>query len=910
MWRILGSALLLAVAGATYAQDVPQAALPASSSPSSSDNLDDILKDAAPAKPSDSENTSTLQAPAEPSQSRSSSKEVRQQREPTPNDAPTSSERAPIEVPQTSARAEVMQHGPAIEEIVVTAEKREESINSVPIAISAFTGSDLQQLGVTDTRDLGKLVPGFTAADSGFSTPVYTLRGVGFNDFSYSATSTVGVYEDEVSLPYSVMTKGANFDLQRVEVLKGPQGTLYGRNTTGGTINYIANKPTPDFRIGGQVGYSRFDTLDADLYISGPLTETLKGRLAATTTQSNDGWQISNTRPNDRLGKKNKSAVRAALEWQPRDDLSFRVVLSGWSDRSQPQAPYAVALRPQNQITGAFTLDNFFSFAAGFAHVPPSVQSIVINAFDLAGIGTTPIQGTVNPQVANYPYIPNNTNPQIADWAPGEPWRLAENFWNASLRTKWTLNDSLDLTGLFSFDQSRSDGSPLPQSGLDSLQSEEILYASIRSINAELRLSGHQGEGGSINWLVGISGAMDKTLNNSYDLITTDSFNFPIPGIGNIPGLPPLVADEIGLYAKTLARSAGAFADGDWQFTDTLKLSQGVRYTIESRQMQGCTFYPSGAKGILGFNTLFDIISLDAGGHGNIPQGNPPASCMTLDANGNPGLSSQNLDEHNLSSRTALNWTPIDNNMFYASYARGYKSGGFPILLAARASNLGPVKQERLIAYEVGNKSVLWDSRLQINFSAFYYDYANKQLLTYLKDPVFGPLPLLKNAPKSMDEGLELTTTMVPIEGLYLTAIGSYIRTKIIEFESTTAQGVDYNFAGRPFNFAPRFQSAFIVNYSFPISSDVQLSTGADYNYNSSTNATLEGDPAYVIPKYYTLGAHAAIAALDNHWIVTAFCRNLTNEAYRVGVFRSGDSVAATSGFPRTYGLTFSYDYK
>src|SRR5687767_5067450 len=127
-----------------------------------------------------------------------------------------------------------------IEEIVVTAQKRAQNIDDVPIAISAFDSNMLVDLGVTDTRDLMRLVPGLNANESGRNTTLFTLRGVGFTDTTYTATNTVGTYIEEVNLPYSIMTRGANRDLERVEVLKGPQGTLYGRNTTGGLINYIA----------------------------------------------------------------------------------------------------------------------------------------------------------------------------------------------------------------------------------------------------------------------------------------------------------------------------------------------------------------------------------------------------------------------------------------------------------------------------------------------------------------------------------------------------------------------------------------------------------------------------------------------------------------------------------------------
>ena len=130
-----------------------------------------------------------------------------------------------------------------LEEIVVTAQKREQSANDIGMAISALSGDAMRDLNVLDTTDLAVAIPGLTFADSGLSTPVYTLRGVGFNEDAVQASATVGVYNDQIAVPFPIMTKGLLMDLERVEVLKGPQGTLFGRNSTGGAINYIANKP-------------------------------------------------------------------------------------------------------------------------------------------------------------------------------------------------------------------------------------------------------------------------------------------------------------------------------------------------------------------------------------------------------------------------------------------------------------------------------------------------------------------------------------------------------------------------------------------------------------------------------------------------------------------------------------------
>jgi len=131
-----------------------------------------------------------------------------------------------------------------LEEILVTAQKREQSANEIGMSITAYSGDTLKELAVEDITDLAAITPGLTYNDVGAGTPVYTMRGVGFNESSLQAASTVGVYNDEVAIPFPIMTGGPLLDIERVEILKGPQGTLYGRNSTGGGINYIANKPT------------------------------------------------------------------------------------------------------------------------------------------------------------------------------------------------------------------------------------------------------------------------------------------------------------------------------------------------------------------------------------------------------------------------------------------------------------------------------------------------------------------------------------------------------------------------------------------------------------------------------------------------------------------------------------------
>lgn len=196
-------------------------------------------------------------------------------------------------------------------EIIVTAQKRAERLSEVPMSIAALSGDQLQSQGIREISDLAKVVPGFAFQPSDFGTPVYTIRGVGQKDNSATIFPTVSIYSDQVPIPYSVMTLGAAFDVERVEVLKGPQGTLFGQNSTGGAINFIPSRATDTTQAEGQLTYGRFNQIDAQAWLSGPLANGLKARIAVRTEQR-DPWQRSQTR-SDALGRRDFTTGRFRL---------------------------------------------------------------------------------------------------------------------------------------------------------------------------------------------------------------------------------------------------------------------------------------------------------------------------------------------------------------------------------------------------------------------------------------------------------------------------------------------------------------------------------------------------------------------------------------------------------------------
>ncbi len=234
--------------------------------------------------------------------------------------------------------------GAQVQEIVVTANKRQESANSVPMSITAASGEVLERQGIKQPRDLVKITPSFTYTDSYVGSPIYTLRGVGFSDISLGGRPTVSIYVDEAPLPFTIETRGASLDLERVEVLKGPQGTLFGQNATGGAINYVAAKPTKTFEAGAHASYGNFNAFEVGGFIRGPITDTLRFRLAAEHT-GNDGWQKSYTTGRTN-GVGDFTNARLLLEWTPTDRLRVQLNVNGNADRGDVQAAQLIQTFP------------------------------------------------------------------------------------------------------------------------------------------------------------------------------------------------------------------------------------------------------------------------------------------------------------------------------------------------------------------------------------------------------------------------------------------------------------------------------------------------------------------------------------------------------------------------------------
>jgi iron complex outermembrane receptor protein len=247
---------------------------------------------------------------------------------------------------QTASQPQATHGASALDDVVVTAQRRAQNSQDVGIALSVIGGEELDEKGVNVVNDIENVVPNLEVnSQFGSGQPSFRIRGIGTREYSSNNSSTVGVYVDEVAHPYTITTQGAMFDIARMEVLRGPQGTLYGRNTTGGAVNIITNAPTADLRSGFTAEYGSYDRYKVEGFVSGRIAPGLLGRLAAVTEQGG-AWQYHRD-TGQRLGDRDKTAIRGRLTWDAAENVTVDLAATWAVDKSDGlgfrlRGPYAV----------------------------------------------------------------------------------------------------------------------------------------------------------------------------------------------------------------------------------------------------------------------------------------------------------------------------------------------------------------------------------------------------------------------------------------------------------------------------------------------------------------------------------------------------------------------------------------
>jgi outer membrane receptor protein involved in Fe transport len=768
--------------------------------------------------------------------------------------------------PTDAAGAEQPSAGPptaaadssSLEEIIVTAEKRSERLRDVPMSVTAVTGSQLQDQGVTSPADLAKVVPGFTFTESSYGAPVYTLRGIGTYDEAIAISPAVGIYSDQIPLPFARMSEGVSLDLQRVEVLKGPQGTLFGENSTGGAVNYIPNRPTDHFTAGMALTYGRFDETDAEGYVSGPVSGTVNARLAVRTEQRGD-WQYNYTN-GDTLGQRHFTTARLLVDFAPSDTLNWSLNLNGWFDKSDVQAIQKIGYAP---LSGTVANPQYPG-APGF----PDMQA----------------------QLQAYPNAP--ANDRAAGWDLGEDLRRNDNFYQVGLRGDWEVSDHVTVTSLTGYSRlsvhtpADSDGTTLPDV-------YDLVFGSVDSFTQELRAAGQAGAHDRLKWMLGANYEHDSSNDNQF--IGLHSSN---------TGIGPLRFTGLYNVNQQHVNTEAVFGSIDYNVLDTLTLQGSVRYTNQTRKFHGGLTDDGNGDLAAAFGFLSSRLS-------GSPTVIPPGGYITLDPTTNKPLTNglfSHLDQDNVSWKVGPSWKPADDFLLYFNVAKGYKAGAFGTLPVIRPAQDAPVVQESVLAYEVGLKSALLAHSLEFSGAAFRYDYDDKQLLASKNvGAPFGTLPALVNIPRSRIEGAELEATVRALRSITLRAGGTYIDSKVLGsyiISSPIGGGATdtIDIGGESFPATPKWQFDADAEYDRPLSNGWSGFLGVGSTTQSKSQGTFGDIPALQIPSYSLVDLRLGVNSQS--WHIELWGRNITNRYYLIHAFRTTDTITRTTGFPATYGIT------
>ncbi|BFM07252.1 TonB-dependent receptor [Halioxenophilus aromaticivorans] len=717
--------------------------------------------------------------------------------------------------------------GMQIEEVVVTAQKRAQSAQDIGVAVSAFAGDDIKKLNLDSATELASHTPGLSTANgTSGGTPIFAIRGIGLDDFNINNSSGVGVYVDEVFASSPMLLGFQLMDIERVEVLKGPQGTLYGKNTTGGAINFVSNKPSEDFSASITAGYSRWNRVDLDGYVNGALSDSVNGRVAYSYSKQNEGWQ-TDIDTGEEFGKVDKLAIRTLLNVELSPDTEMLVNLHYGNDESKPISP-----QNDNSEQAANDILGLGGLLDGMLDVPADSDSVRVGGLDVrrdeTGYGAS---------------ITIVHDAESLSFQSITAWESYER----------EVVDNYDGTAVSFLD--------LDQSGELSQYSQEF------------RLTSDSGD--DYTWVLGANYSLDEVE-------VSDDF---------------LMDWSAGINLTTayeqVSASWGVYFHNEYYLTEVVKLTGGVRYSQDKREFDGGTFSTDGSD-------LFGIL----GGM----LGSAPVAGTLIVAN------DASETEDNISGKIGLDYQISEDVLLYGNVSTSYKAGIFYGGVGTRDAVLGYVEPEEVTAYEIGFKTTLLDSSLQLNGAVYRYDYDNRQSLAIVEDPAIFLVGTLANVPESTIEGAELDFWWRAAEGLDFKGGVSYINSRV---EKDLASADVRNMTlfsvvpkGASLSQSPEWSYNGLVSYSWNPSDNFIASIQLDYSWSDNQYAALS-DPLAVYGPVKKVGTRLSLGSADEIWELALWADNIENENSDTYSFTNNSGARSVyRQQPVSYGVTFTYNFE
>lgn len=752
--------------------------------------------------------------------------------------------------------------------VTVTAQSRTQEVQEVPIPIQIVTQKQIESLAATDLSKMNGYIPGLVVEGEQPTQPGYSLRGISVSDFGIGTDSPIGIYEDGV---YAGKTGGALLmfnDVQRIEVLKGPQGTLFGRNSAGGAISVATNEPGDTFEADGRLRLGNDGLHYFDGLLNIPLGNDAAFRMSVVNNNSS-GW-LRDAATGQEYDKTNDFGMRAQFRWNGPADTKVLVM---WEHEqlNQPARP-AIGILPQ-----------------GATPTVPADPSTYLNPFDA---------------------------PVLNDVVDGAETRRFDGV-TLTLEHPLSFGDLKSITAYRHFstlNREDNDGTNQIATYFDDANIERNT-----SWSQEFKLSGKTG---IADWVGGLSYYYDDAHQDSQLNLFTDSIDTVIRNLSPTPvspdgtlygfltnnvlvpnGLPGLLGLpwQENMYNHNVSKAYALYGDVIWHLTDRLNLTTGVRFTRDERQFSW--YNPVRTADFL--DTI--LTQLQAGGFFNIP-GIPPIEALMFPL-AMPGTNG-NIEFNTLAStaapltvsnswndtspRAVLDYKVTDTTMVYGSVTKGYQAGGYNFALPG--SHYDP---ETVWNYEVGIKSYFPDQHLLFNASAYYYKFSNLQSLSLVSNGN-GDLPLyLVTISDTEAQGLEAELHWQATEGLRINLAMAYIDATYKHYVASDGADLSGQATGEPL-----FSGAIGVDYVWHNVVGGDLSFTLQDAYRGKTRCN---DDSYVQGSCINIPAFKIGVAQNRTdlrfgwsapsvpWSLALFVNNLFDRQYVTGV---NNITATTLGTP------------
>jgi len=793
--------------------------------------------------------------------------------------------RLPLALAIAAATCAVSAQAQQLEEVIVTAQKRAESLQDVPISVTAIGGKQIQDAGIPDLTALADYVPNLHIATASVNTNIY-MRGVGSGN-NQAFEQSVGMYIDGVYMGRGRQYRAGFLDIERVEVLRGPQGTLFGKNTVAGAVNITTASPDVGGETTGEIMAS-FEENGGQNYqgfISGSLSDTLAARLAFNYRE-NDGY-IENEQFNIPEGGKKDQGVRLTLAWEPSDTLSANLKLSHFEgERTGSNSATQQYLAPSQRD---IDVPNRSAFAQ---------TAYAINDIFYPGLAEAAGKDYVTFKDNNYgrsradgigiSFKPDSSDDSVSNAALAIDWEVAgHTLTSITAYTGYEYQDDVDVDWLPLQFIARYDDQQFDQ------------------FSQEIRLASDTG--GMFDYVVGAYYEQSEmeffrrvTIDTNFDGLFPEYVSLGAPGVP-IQFLPQnlLAVLTQGAYsANQVSRnhdfnleseSYALFAQGTFNISDSLRLTLGVRYTEETKDVVSSQRLGDSNNG------------LDGKGTGYSP---------FLGIIQSTSFNTYNYDY--VDGRTTDAWTPSVNlqwdvnadSMLYVSFSQGFKSGGFSAaddgepagfvvgqlaptsFIATTPNDDFEFDDETVDAFEIGGKHELLDGALRINWAAFYTEYDDLQTSIF-KGVGFG----VKNAASSEVQGIEVESLWQATNNLRLGLSFAFLDATYGSFADgpCTAVQLDVDSAcGTPAGFtsndltgantlyASDYSGSFMFDYNRPVGNN-EFFIGGEINWRSEFFSNGDNDEKDMVPGYEKMNLRFGLRG--EHWEVMAYGRNIFDEA-------------------------------